>query len=883
MAGDCETRPVLASLTGRLLSTAIARPEHHAIVTPALTLTYAQLAQLVAVQALELRKHGISADSVVGIHCSDDVRHLILVLATVSIGATSFTMPSHESPAVQRALGQLCSVTDVIDESFCVNLDVAGDAPVRDQHTAGALLLFSTSGTTGQAKLVMHGDNDLVAQAHRHIDDSEERFACLGSIEQNFVKRHRLYCIAAGATNVFPDARLDSLVSQCLQLRVNVLHISAFQAQELLSVPGIEALSGLRLKLGGSLVPTALRQKLRENITRNLQAGYGTTETGAIGFTEPDDRSSGESVGRPLPGIDIQVVAPDRSALRNGERGELAIRCEGMFRGYLGQPELTADTLQDGWFFTGDIGYLDEQRRIHLCGRSDDMFVFNSMNIFPQDLESLIRQHPDVADAAVLPKASPVHGHIPLALVVLENPDRSTLPAVQKFVRQRAGVRSPRQFLAVDKIPRNAAGKIIRNESESLFTRTTAIRQNIIATIGNSQSSRIRPSLAEKFVRGEKDIALKDAGFDSLMRMNLMIMLEVDHDIIVTPEEFSQLRTLGDVAARAASQPNRQLVESAGQVAGANGVNFDSKQGSGPYLLRFFRRVLHHCPTAAQLRKALATLDHRLTPGDVQALHDAYLGNQLIAPNAASKFHDVLAPWFDRLRDMMQQSGKSRPEPYSSNRVAPTVTLFAGPGDTAAKTLLICFAGAGSRQLIVPNPALLQHVDATRFDVLVIAEPLKQGYRLGVPLLGSNITEVVHWLGRQGLIGNYDRVRTLGCSAGGHAAIIAACYLQAELGISVGGRFHSERYPRRILDRVFSVWKAARRGTPPPILACFAADKTRDRNFARIMGWLTGARQVKVELANEEIGHLVFERLLARGELLPFLERTALASLASVL
>ncbi|MCP4433431.1 MAG: AMP-binding protein [Gammaproteobacteria bacterium] len=100
-----------------------------------------------------------------------------------------------------------------------------------------------------------------------------------------------------------------------------------------------------------------------------------------------------------------------------------------MFRGYPGNSSLTGTRLEDGWFYTGDIGYLDKHRRIYLCGRSDDMFLFNSMNIYPQEIESQICQYPHVIDAAVLPRKSSAHGNIPVALVVFDQDVKPDQPS----------------------------------------------------------------------------------------------------------------------------------------------------------------------------------------------------------------------------------------------------------------------------------------------------------------------------------------------------------------------------------------------------------------------------------------------------------------------
>ncbi len=415
-------RPI--SLADRLLHHANVAPDRVAIADSNRSLTYAELAERVTAQAARWADAGLAAAPqgaavVVGLEHHSDAVHLIQTLALARLEVTSCTLASHESPDQQRMLLRRAGVAWVVAADGALQSispdPLAGADPVLCA-VPGAKLLFATSGTTGEPKIVCQSDAGLVAQAHRHVGPSE-RFACLASMEHNFSRRHRLYCVAEGATNVFLGGAPETLVEESRSLDLTTLHLSAFQAREVLGIPGVRALGGLRLKLGGSHVPAPLRDALRQQVTSNLQCGYGTTETGAIAFTDPLDTGSAESVGRVLPGIEIRVG--DAAQASTG-LGAVAIRCEGMFLGYLGQPELTAQRLVAGWFHTGDVGRLDDGLRLHLDGRSDDMFVFNSMNIHPQDIEAHILEHPAVRDAVVLPQHSPVHGDVPVALVVAD-------------------------------------------------------------------------------------------------------------------------------------------------------------------------------------------------------------------------------------------------------------------------------------------------------------------------------------------------------------------------------------------------------------------------------------------------------------------------------
>ncbi len=887
--------PTPNSLIERLFHYEENNPAHEAVVTPTFTLSYAQLAQLVRAQVKAFNNAGISGNAIIGIKCADDIQHLVVCLATTHIGATSCTIPTYEAAQTQNSIISHCGVTHTVDEKIAVDptsiekrpqesrpLENNANSIVVETPASEAQLLFSTSGTTGEPKLVIHHDSDLVAQAHRHIVSKQERFACLAPMEHNFAKRHRLYCVAAGATNVFLSAEPESLVTQSQSLNVNVMHVSAFQAQELLAMPDISKLSNIRLKLGGSHVPLSLRQQLRDTITNNLQAGYGTTETGAIAFTDPNDLNAGESVGQSLPGIEIRVVTPERKPLGIGKRGELAVRCEGMFRGYLGKSDLAATRLGDGWFHTGDIGYLDSQQRIHLCGRSDDMFVFNSMNIYPQDIESEIRQYPGIIDAVVLPKKSSVHGNIPVALVVFAKHVKQHLPALKKFVQKRVGVRSPRQYIIVDEIPKNPSGKISRLKAMNLPAKSGQIRSDIIDMLDPRITKHLKPSLITAFKNGDQDITFRELRMDSLARMDFLVALETNYDTVITLREFAGFRYLGNIAAHVLSPSSQHGLEEDSTLptsSSSDSSHIAIQADSLPYVVRFFQRIFSYCHTAAQLNRAFSTLEHRLTPMEVECLYDWHLNSQLIPTEAATKFQTAASNWLKEMKNLMLNSGKQAPEPFFSRRVAPNATLFSGAGLPTDKTLLICFPPGGIRHLTIPNATLMQHTNSARFDLLIISDPFKEGYRLGTPPFGKYQSEVIEQLANRNLISKYSSIRTLGFSAGAYPALIAGYLLKAEMALSISGRFHRKKNILKNLDKVITTWKMVRKGRCSRVLISYSTDHSRDQKYARIIGKISGGSKVAIEIKNEKTRHLILQRLLERGELAAFLARTIFAEM----
>tara|TARA_R110000824_G_scaffold336_8_gene2180 strand:+ start:23382 stop:26099 length:2718 start_codon:yes stop_codon:yes gene_type:complete len=874
--------PTSVSLIERLRHYAQTAPHQDAVITPTITLSYLQLAWLVQLQAEILSKEGVDSSSSVGIECADNIGHLVLCLASVYLGATSCTIPTYETDHVRNAIADQCRATHILGESVVVNPATvncnSGDIPLENRASE-AQLLFSTSGTTGTSKLVIHHDSDIVMQAHRHVGSNEERFACLASIEHNFAKRHRLYCLAVGATNVFPREGMEFLVTQCQSLGVNVLHLSIFQAQELLAAPDMDALEGVRLKLGGSHAPLPFRQQLRSNITNNLQAGYGTTETGAIAFTAPDDTEAGESVGQPLPGIHVRVVTPERETLQVGEHGEIAIKCDGMFRGYFERQELTAARLEDGWFYTGDIGYLDEQQRIYLCGRSDDMFVFNSMNIYPQEIESVICQCPGVADAAVIAKESSVHGKIPVALVVFSKSETPNIASLKKFTEARIGVRSPRQFILVEEIPRNDSGKVSRQNAKEVYEKTGDIKDTIFKALEPKIKKAFRRSKIAEFQRDAADLPIEKLALDSLDRMDLLVSLEVHYEIVITPVEFYRCGTVKRLISLVLSHVESEEKDEAGSAPVSEIAPYPSHENTAPYTIRFFWRFFRLCKTASQLLQTLKTLEHRLTPMEVELLNEWHSRGQLV-PSLIPKYSQVTSDWLNNIKGKMLLSGKQLPEPFVLTRLRPTLRYFTGLGPRSDKSLIICFAERGQHIVSMPHAVLLQHTDASRFDLLIVSETLSVNYDSGVPFLGKGISQLSRSLGGLEFIGDYQTIRTLGSSAGAYPALVTGYLLNAQVSVGVNGRFSKvKNHPIRVLKRIFAVWSAGRKGSCDRVLLSYCEGEERDQKYAEIMAsLLSDVALLVVNFENEKPTHHILPMLLERGELRAFLEQTIYAA-----
>jgi malonyl-CoA/methylmalonyl-CoA synthetase len=154
------------------------------------------------------------------------------------------------------------------------------------------------------------------------------------------------------------------------------------------------------------------------------------------------------SVGLPLPGVSVRLVD-----------GEIHLKGPNVFAGYWRRPDATHDAFHEGWFRTGDLATCSEDGYYTLSGRKSDLIISGGFNIYPREIEEFLQEHEGVAEAAVAARPDPVRGEVPVAFVVL----RGTVTCEELEERCRAKLASfkvPRAFHVMDRLPRNAMGKV---------------------------------------------------------------------------------------------------------------------------------------------------------------------------------------------------------------------------------------------------------------------------------------------------------------------------------------------------------------------------------------------------------------------------------------
>jgi long-chain acyl-CoA synthetase len=234
---------------------------------------------------------------------------------------------------------------------------------------------------------------------------------------------------------------------------------------------------------GGSPSADELQRKVADtfpNVSSTSNA-YGLTETSSVAtvISGPDAKRKPESVGPPVPGVEVRIVDPLNQPLAQGETGEVCIRGAILMKGYWNKPEATAEAIDaDGWLHTGDIGHLDDEGYLTITDRKKDMIIRGGENIYCVEIENRLVEHPAVADAAIIGVAHPELGEEVKAVVQVEPGESLTDDDVRAWVRaELADFKVPTYVeLRTDPLPRNASGKLLKNvlrgEGEVSFVET---------------------------------------------------------------------------------------------------------------------------------------------------------------------------------------------------------------------------------------------------------------------------------------------------------------------------------------------------------------------------------------------------------------------------
>ena len=478
------------NLVSLLLRHVQLRPDAVAVVDDDGETTFAELAGLAAATAGSLAAAGIAPGDRVAIAAWNDLTFVRTYVGALWCGAVAVPMnPSTPAVALGSELERIGARSLVCGAGaeHLVGLPgaTAADAlPVAEPMAAEverddvelAVLLF-TSGTAGAPRAAMLTHGNLAAnigqvQSHPGLRVAAEDVG-LATLPffHVFGLNVALGVALAGGMRSVLLAQFDAGRAADLVRRHGVTIFAGVPAMfdALLELSEHEApadtFRSVRLAVAGAAeLPVTTAGAFLDRFGVTISEGYGLTEAAPIvSTTAIDRRPHWGSIGPPLPGVDVRLVDADGGDAAVGDPGEIWVRGPNVFVGYWDDPEATARVLVDGWLRTGDVAVSDDDGFLSLVDRMKDLVIVSGFNVYPAEVEEVLRTHPDVVDAAVIGIPSPRTGEAVAAVLVPRPGAVPSLASVRDHVARRlARYKVPTTVHLVDALPRNQSGKVVR-------------------------------------------------------------------------------------------------------------------------------------------------------------------------------------------------------------------------------------------------------------------------------------------------------------------------------------------------------------------------------------------------------------------------------------
>ncbi|MBJ7340743.1 long-chain fatty acid--CoA ligase [Mycolicibacterium sp.] len=384
-----------------------------------------------------------------------------------------------------RITAELTPLTPVLVETvdspqYRSRLAATPLAPPRSTDLAALAWLFYTSGTTGRSKGAMLSHRNLMAMTVSHLADFDSPDAD-SSLLHGAPMSHGsgLYIppyVLRGARQVIPATGAFE-PEEFLDLCEHHPGCSAFLAPTMvqrLVDTGRPVPRNLRTIVygGGPMYVDSLKKAMAAFGPIFVQLyGQGEAPMTITGLRRADHVGADDavlgSVGYARSGVDVAVLRADGTPADTGEIGEIACRGDVVMSGYWGNPDATAATLKDGWLLTGDMGCFDARGYLTLRDRSKDVVISGGSNIYPREVEEVLLEHPDVAEACVVGAPDADWGEVVVAFIV----GTATEPDLDALLLDRiARFKRPKRYLYIDELPKNSYGKVLKRELRERLT-----------------------------------------------------------------------------------------------------------------------------------------------------------------------------------------------------------------------------------------------------------------------------------------------------------------------------------------------------------------------------------------------------------------------------
>lgn len=474
-----------------LLFRAQFQPDVVAIQEATNKMTYRELLSIVKKIAANLRALGIKRGDIVATAFSRKGLEWAFTLAAHHEGAITLSCVGYER-ALRKNVNYRFLFTDYRNENFntpqTIYVDtlflskIASASDNIQQIAAPAqsdpARIILTSGTTGESKAVALTFRQLIDRCVLYPQYMSERlnYLCAFNISTSPGFQFAVTALLSG-TPFFCSVSNEEHVQLLRQFEFDTLMASPIQAAAILREivdKKIAARPVRELCYAGGLMSKKLLETCEKHLAKTVVNHYGATEVHAISLEKVSSKNYSSTAGYPLPFNRIEIVDEEMKPVAQGEEGAVRVRTPYMVSDYFENPVETAKSFLDGWFYTGDLGFIDAQGRLVLSGRKQDVINRGGVKINPFRIDACLQALHGVDDAAAF-SFEMESGEIGIGAAIVANELIDTEEIRQKAMTMLGQLASPEVVFKTDSIPRNQMGKIVRREIAELFAKSSGI------------------------------------------------------------------------------------------------------------------------------------------------------------------------------------------------------------------------------------------------------------------------------------------------------------------------------------------------------------------------------------------------------------------------
>ena len=442
--------------------------------------SFAELHERAVKRARQLAYLGVKKGDVVAVLMKNSVHMVEIIHAIQYIGAIALLQNVRLSvEEVRWQLEHSGARFVVCDESFPDERAVTWNEFVHMNERDGqwqtmynfddVATIMYTSGTTGKPKGVMqtygnHWWSAIGSVLNLGLREDDCWLAAVPFFHVSglsILMRSVIYGIGVYIMSSFDAKRANELIAQ---RNITIMSAVSTMVQQMVKELKQPYPPSFRCMLvGGGPVPAPLLQRC-DRLNIPVYQTYGMTETASqVATLSPEARHKHGSAGKPLFHMNIRIEK-DGEIMHANEAGEIVVKGPSVMKGYWRNKQATAAVLKDGWLYTGDIGYIDEEGFLYVLDRRSDLIISGGENVYPAEIESVLLQHEVVKEAGVVGVADETWGQVPYAFVVLNDGHITEEQLKQFCMNKLAKYKVPKRIQVVDYLPRNAANKLMRHE-----------------------------------------------------------------------------------------------------------------------------------------------------------------------------------------------------------------------------------------------------------------------------------------------------------------------------------------------------------------------------------------------------------------------------------